>query len=91
MRRVHVLVRGDVQGVGYRFTMQSVARDSDVTGWVRNRRDGTVEAEVQGDSQHVDRVLEWMSEGPPAGHVESVTVTDVEPFDESGFRLVATV
>lgn len=75
MKRVHVVVRGDVQGVGYRYTMRMVAREAGVTGWVRNRRDGTVEAEFEGTPAQVDEVLAWMADGPPGAAVASATVT----------------
>ena len=71
-----MIVRGDVQGVGYRYTMRIVAREAGVAGWVRNLRDGSVEAEVEGTDAAVDEVLSWMAEGPPGSRVESATVTD---------------
>ena len=66
MRRVHVIVSGSVQGVGYRYTARMIADEVGVTGWIRNRRDGTVEAEVEGSPDQVDEMLAWMAEGPPA-------------------------
>ena len=87
MRRVHVIVRGEVQGVGYRYTMRMVARGAGVAGWVRNRRDGTVEAEVEGTQAQVDEVLAWMAGGPPGSRVESATVTDASPTGEPGFEV----
>jgi acylphosphatase len=90
MRRVHVVVHGDVQGVGYRYTMRMIARGAGVAGWVRNRRDGTVEAEVEGPSEQVDEVLAWMAEGPPGSRVESATVTDAAATGDSGFEVRPT-
>jgi acylphosphatase len=90
MRRVRVTVRGEVQGVGYRYTMRMVARDLGVSGWVRNRRDGTVEAEVEGTPAQVDEVLAWMAEGPPGARVESATVTDASPVGGRGFEVLPT-
>lgn len=87
---MHVVVGGEVQGVGYRYTMRLVAREAGVSGWVRNRRDGTVEAEVEGDEAQVDEVLAWMAEGPPGSRVESATVTDAEPAGERGFEVRPT-
>ncbi len=78
MRRVHVIVEGSVQGVGYRYTMRLVAREAGVTGWVRNLRDGSVEAEVQGTGSQVDEVLAWMAEGPPGSSVTRARVTELE-------------
>ena len=51
--RPHVTIHGEVQGVGYRYTMKIVANEVGVTGWVRNRRDGTVEAEVEGTPDQI--------------------------------------
>ena len=90
MRRVHVMVRGDVQGVGYRYTMLIVARQAGAAGWVRNRRDGSVEAEVEGTPGQIDEVLAWMAEGPPGSLVQSATVTDVEPTGGRGFEVLPT-
>lgn len=90
MRRVHVTVRGEVQGVGYRYTMRMVARDAGVAGWVRNRRDGSVEAEIEGTDSQVDEVLAWMAEGPPGSLVDAATVTDAEPTGERGFEVRPT-
>ncbi len=80
MRRVHVIVSGGVQGVGYRYTMRMIAREQGVAGWVRNRRDGTVEAEFEGADPDVDAVLAWMAEGPPGAAVRSAQVTDMTPL-----------
>ncbi|MFB8385632.1 acylphosphatase [Microbacterium sp. NPDC055910] len=90
MKRVQVVVRGTVQGVGYRYTMRMIARDAGVSGWVRNRRDGSVEAEVEGEDAQVDDVLEWMAEGPPGSRVESATVTESAPTGATGFEVRAT-
>jgi acylphosphatase len=90
MKRVRVVVSGDVQGVGYRYTMRMVAREIGVTGWVRNRRDGSVEAEVEGSDAQVDEVLAWMAEGPPGSHVRGAQVTDAEPRADRGFEVLET-
>ena len=87
MRRAHVIVSGDVQGVGYRYTMRMIADDAGVAGWVRNRRDGTVEAEVEGTPSQVDAVLAWMAEGPPGSRVDTAQVTDAAPTGERGFEV----
>ncbi|MGC5171336.1 acylphosphatase [Microbacterium sp. DT81.1] len=87
MRRVHVIVSGDVQGVGYRYTLRMVAADAGVAGWVRNRRDGTVEAEVEGTPEQVDEILAWMAEGPPGACVDAARVTDAAATGETGFEV----
>lgn len=91
MRRVRVVIRGLVQGVGYRYSMRQVAREAGVAGWVRNRRDGTVEAEVEGTDEQVAELLSWAAEGPPMGRVDGVSVTDVEPTGDAGFEARATL
>ena len=87
MRRVGVVVRGTVQGVGYRFSLRVVAERAGVSGWVRNRADGSVEAELQGAPSEVDTVLAWMAEGPPGARVDSRDVTDLEPEGTQGFEV----
>jgi acylphosphatase len=67
-----VVVHGRVQGVGYRYAMVDAAATIGVTGWVRNRRDGTVEAFVQGDEDAVEAMVAWCRRGPPMGKVEDV-------------------
>ncbi len=87
MRRVHVTVGGEVQGVGYRYTMQHVAQRAETTGWVRNLRDGRVEAEIEGEDAAVDAVLAWMAEGPPGGRVTAAEVTEITPTGGVGFAV----
>ena len=74
MKTVHLSVAGRVQGVGYRDAMCSQAERHGVRGWVRNRRDGSVEAVLQGDAAAVDAVLAWARSGPPAARVTEVSV-----------------
>lgn len=81
------MVHGMVQGVGYRYTMRMVARDAGVAGWVRNLRDGSVEAEIEGTPEQVDEVLAWMAHGPPGAHVDTAMVTDAAPTGERGFEV----
>ena len=87
---MHVIVSGSVQGVGYRYTARMIANEVGVTGWVRNRRDGTVEAEVEGTPDQVDEMLAWMAEGPPGAGVESAHVADAVPRGGRGFEVLPT-
>jgi acylphosphatase len=76
MRRVRAIVTGRVQGVAYRASTVEQARVHGVTGWVRNRPDGSVELEAQGDEARVSALLAWCAHGPPAARVAGVTAED---------------
>lgn len=71
-------IEGLVQGVGYRAAMHERARQLGVTGWVRNRRDGSVEALARGSAETLERLEAWARQGPPAARVTSVRVSDAE-------------
>ena len=87
MIRRRVIVHGGVQGVGFRYTARLQADRLGVAGWVRNRADGTVEAEVEGDEASVQAMLAWLAEGPPGAVVRSTDVSDAPPTGERGFRI----
>lgn len=69
-----LVVTGMVQGVGYRYSMVAAARRLAVTGWVRNRRDGSVEATVAGSADAVAAMIEWARHGPSGAEVAHVAV-----------------
>ena len=70
----HLTIKGRVQGVWYRESMRLEAERLGVTGWVRNRADGTVEAMVAGTPEQVAAIMLWARQGPPAAQVEHVVV-----------------
>ena len=70
----HLIVTGCVQGVGFRAALRAEAQANGINGWVRNRRDGSVEAVVQGSPEAVDRIIAWARRGPPAAVVSDVSV-----------------
>ena len=73
--RAHVIITGRVQGVFFRMETQRAAqRIGGVTGWVRNKRDGSVEALFEGDKTQVGKVLEWCHVGSPNSNVKNVNV-----------------
>lgn len=67
-------IRGRVQGVGFRDALRREALARGCTGWVRNRRDGSVEALVEGEDAAVEAVIAWAGQGPPAASVSGVVV-----------------
>jgi acylphosphatase len=73
------IVTGRVQGVGFRYFTRDAAMREGVTGWVSNRRDGCVEAYVEGEAEAVTRVERDIRRGPPGARIEDVQVEAEEP------------
>ncbi|NLW51313.1 MAG: acylphosphatase [Candidatus Brocadiaceae bacterium] len=86
--RAHVVVHGRVQGVWFRGRTRNEALRQSLTGWVRNRPDGTVEAVFEGDRSRVQQMVVWCHQGPPLAHVTRVDLHWGEPTGEfSDFRV----
>lgn len=86
-------IQGRVQGVGYRWSLCEQANRLGLSGWVRNRRDGSVEALLIGDSAAIDELLFWAQRGPPMASVDKVAVSEgsaSELAGGEGFRQIAT-
>lgn len=92
------VIRGIVQGVGFRHALRREAQRLALAGWVRNRADGSVEAVASGDAQALDALQRWAHRGPPAARVEAVeasalsaeAVAQLQPAVDQGFRQVET-
>jgi len=78
LKTLHLVIHGRVQGVYFRQSMQREAQYLAISGWVRNRINGTVEAVVHGEPAAVDAMVRWAHKGPEMAHVERV---DVDPTD----------
>jgi acylphosphatase len=92
MPSLRLRITGRVQGVGFRYSMRDEAARRGVRGWVRNRRDGSVEAVLQGDHRQLEELLAWAREGPPGARVTELrsTPADDEPA-HTGFELRPTL
>ena len=83
----HLKISGLVQGVGFRYSMSKEAARRGVTGWVRNRRDGTVEAVIDGAPDELEAVLAWARHGPRGANVTEVEVAEIpESFERFEMR-----
>jgi acylphosphatase len=87
---VRVIICGRVQGVGYRYDALRQASALGLSGWVRNRADGSVEVLAEGPARAVERFLERMRQGPPGARVTSLDEARLEPGSGGpGFRILA--
>ncbi|WEV67666.1 acylphosphatase [Bifidobacterium sp. ESL0769] len=84
--RVRAVVTGMVQGVGYRYFAVNEARRCGVAGWVRNRLDGSVEVEVQGEQSVVAAFVQRLGHGPQWGRVDNVETTEIPLSGNEGFE-----
>jgi acylphosphatase len=85
--RTHVVVHGHVQGVFFRESVRRRARAESVSGWVRNNRDGTVEAVFEGEPDAVERLVAFAREGPQGARVDRVEAFGEEPEGVAGFAV----
>lgn len=80
--RIHIFVYGLVQGVFFRSNTVSKAKSIGITGWVRNRRDGSVEIVAEGEKEKLERLAEWCREGPESAEVENIKEEWEKPTGE---------
>lgn len=85
-----LVIHGLVQGVGFRWSLAREAEKLGLAGWVRNRREGTVEALLQGTPDAVAQLIAWAHAGPPAAQVTRVALHEAEG-EFSGFEQWPTV
>ena len=92
-KRIAVLVRisGRVQGVGFRWWTMHEAAGRGLDGWVRNRRDGTVEALVAGEEQRVEEMIGTLRRGPPVGRVDDLRIAPTSDPGPTGFSQESTL
>ncbi len=85
--RKHLFIKGRVQGVTFRSSLKNKACELDVSGWVRNLDDGRVEAVFEGETDAVQRLIEWCHQGPMLARVDNIRVIDEEKTGIEGFRI----
>lgn len=89
VKRINVIISGDVQGVGFRAWARGVARKLGLVGWVKNREEGSVEVVAEGEKKELEKLIMDCHDGPDMAMVEMVDVTWEEPTDEFvGFEVV---
>ena len=81
----HLHIEGHVQHVGFRWSLMEKANTLGLAGWVRNRHDGSVEAEVEGTDAAVQAVVDWAGRGPRGGWVQTCRVTEIAPTGSTAF------
>ncbi|HAM26325.1 MAG TPA: acylphosphatase [Microbacteriaceae bacterium] len=86
--RVRAIVRGRVQGVGFRWSARAMAERLGLGGFASNRPDGSVLVEAEGSVEDVDALLDWLRRGPPAAEVTAVDVEPVAPNGDPSFNIV---
>lgn len=84
MRRIRFVVTGRVQGVAFRASTQREADRLGLGGFVRNRQDGAVEGEAEGDVAAIEQFQDWLGKGPSWARVEAVEVAVIEPRRSTG-------
>lgn len=89
LTRLHLTVTGRVQGVGYRWFVRTLAASLGLTGWVRNREDGSVEAQAEGEAAALDELVARMKSDHLAARVDSIERREVPPQGGAGFRIAA--
>jgi acylphosphatase len=89
METRRLVITGIVQGVGFRYAMLAQARLLGVTGWVRNRRDGSVEAVIAGDAGQLEAMLDWSRSGPAGAAVDNLMI-EIASGDFQDFELRPT-
>ncbi len=88
MPTMHLLIKGDVQGVFYRATAKKIADKLNLTGWIKNTKEGDVEAMITGKENQLEEFIEWCRNGPEKAGVEDVIVTQEKETSFDDFEIV---
>ena len=93
---VHIFITGRVQGVSYRWWFQNEGEKRKLKGWVRNRTSNRVEAEIAGDENNINEMIEKCKLGPPLAEVENVVINSVDQLTQvnkniKGIKILETI
>jgi acylphosphatase len=88
MPTIHLLIKGNVQGVFYRATAKKVAENLKITGWIKNTNDGNVEAIVTGEEEKLEQFLNWCKTGPQNATVVKVITTQEKETHYNAFEII---
>ncbi len=89
LRHVHIIIHGRVQGVWFRASTKEIADSLGVKGWVRNLPDNSVEIDAQGETDILEKFIQWCHEGPPGARVTDIDIQELETASTvQDFRVV---
>lgn len=89
MKQLHLIIKGRVQGVGFRYFVQMIAMENQVTGWVRNKADGTVECMAVASSETLRAFMEKVKKGNRFARVDHIEIKESEPKELfSSFKVI---
>ncbi|HUS02645.1 MAG TPA: acylphosphatase [Chitinophagaceae bacterium] len=88
MPTIHLLIKGEVQGVFYRATAKKMAEKLNITGWIKNTKAGDVEAMATGEQQDLDEFINWCKKGPEKAEVEDVIITQEKETSFNDFEVI---
>lgn len=85
---IHILISGDVQGVGFRQFVKYQAKKLNIVGWVKNLDDGRVEGMLQGSDQDLEKMMIFVKNGPPIATVRDVKIEEVPDQQFDSFKVI---
>lgn len=88
MATIHLLIKGKVQGVFYRSTARKIAGKLNLAGWIKNTKDGNVEAIATGDQEQLQEFINWCKKGTEKAEVEDIIITQETETPFKGFEIV---
>jgi acylphosphatase len=87
MKTVSLMITGTVQGVFYRASAKKVAKELHISGWIKNIKQGAVEAVVSGEDNALQQFIDWCRKGPENAEVEHVQISELPPAKFDGFEI----